>query len=120
MGKYKVGDRVNVRSDLVLGECYNDWHFVNSMAKYMGKTVTIASYSNLSGTYHIKEDGGMHGWGENMFETLEAKKEVQKPTFKTLMKKEILKYVKKSNKDYIPFEDLEKIIEKVNDKLKKG
>ena len=120
MSRYKVGDKVRVKPDLVLGRNYNNWNFVNSMAKFMGKTVTIKAFSSLSGTYHIVEDSGMHGWGESMFEPFDAKKEVQKPTFKTLMKREVLKYVNKSNKDYIPFEDLEKIIEKVNSKLKVG
>ena len=120
MRKYKVGDKVKVRKDLVLGRSYNSWHFVNSMARFMGKTVTIKSFSSLSGTYHIEEDGGIHGWGVDMFEDIKTKEEAKKATFKSLMKKEINKYVKTSNKDYIPFEQLSKIIDKVNNKLKRG
>lgn len=120
MGKYKVGDKVKVRKDLVLGRTYNNWNFVNSMAKFMGKTVTIKSFSGLSGTYYIEEDEGLHGWGVDMFDGINNKGETKKATFKSLMKKEINKYVKTSNKDYIPFEQLSKIIDKVNNKLKKG
>lgn len=120
MGKYKVGDKVKVRKDLVLGKNYSGWNFVNSMAKFMGKTVTIKEFSSLSGTYRIEEDIGLHGWGVDMFEDIKNKEESKKATFKSLMKKEINKYVKTSNKDYIPFEQLLKIIDKVNSKLKRG
>lgn len=69
--KFKVGDKVRVRTDLVEGERY--WMddgdvenaYVGSMVSFAGKVVTIAS----AGTqYHIDEDYGCWWWTDGMFE----------------------------------------------------
>lgn len=39
--KYKIGDRVKVRSDLVEGEYYDGWYFMTRMGKYKGTKVEI-------------------------------------------------------------------------------
>ena len=41
--KYKVGDKVKVRSDLRVGKSYGEHIFVHDMFKFMGKIVTIES-----------------------------------------------------------------------------
>jgi|GEM_PF-6765904 len=52
--KYKVGDKVLLRNDLVDGEVYGINSFVNGMLK--GQVVTIIEIVHHSG-YHIKEGG---------------------------------------------------------------
>ena len=39
--KYKVGDKVRIRSDLKVGERYGDEFFTKNMGKFKGKVVTI-------------------------------------------------------------------------------
>ena len=38
--KYKVGDKVKIRSDLVVDENYEGWFFDKDMAQFKGKIVT--------------------------------------------------------------------------------
>lgn len=74
--KYKVGDRVRIKSidwynenrdeaDKV--ECGNDY-FVSDMVKYCGEIVTILSV--LPAIYYIKEDDGIFIWTDEMIESL--------------------------------------------------
>lgn len=64
--KYKVGDKVRVRSDLKINEDYGLQAFVIEMSQYIGKVVTIQkTYSNK---YNIKEDKGKWYWTDEMFE----------------------------------------------------
>ena len=39
--KYKVGDKVVVRSDLIRGETYGEYYLLSEMYRLRGKTVTI-------------------------------------------------------------------------------
>ena len=66
--KYKVGDKVRVRTDLHRGTGYNDWIVVDAMMKYRGMTVTIAKID--FDHYHIKEDGVIWAWTDEMFEPI--------------------------------------------------
>lgn len=69
---YDKGDIVTVRKDLVADKIYNGVWFVNSMAKYMGRQVTIDGRWIRRGgaryAYHIEEDDGDWTWTEEMFE----------------------------------------------------
>lgn len=75
MSRYKVGDRVVVRDDLVLFENYymdDRKHFdsfVESMEKFMGKVVTIREANPPSGKYLIVESS--LNWTDEMFAGLE-------------------------------------------------
>ena len=64
--KYKVGDKVRVRKDLVVDKEYGNDSFVIGMKSMLGKTVTINSVNEESETYHIRECG--FNWTEEMFE----------------------------------------------------
>ena len=66
--KYKVGDRVRVRSDLEIGAPYGDWLFSSGMNDYKGKVVTISvTYQNK---YRVREDKERWAWTDEMFEGL--------------------------------------------------
>ena len=77
--RYKVGDRVVVRKDLVIDEeygldkCGAECSFASGMEEYLGKTLTI-TYVNFGGNrwhrYHVKEDLGEWSWTDDMFEGL--------------------------------------------------
>lgn len=65
--KYKVGDKVKVRSDLVVGSKYGyGAYFTEPMAELRGKTVTITSTDSIS--YHV--DPLWEHWTDDMFEGL--------------------------------------------------
>ena len=64
--KYKVGDKVKVRSDLEGGKVYGADSFVWGMESMKGNTVTIARVSE--GKYGIKGFG--YYWTAEMFEGL--------------------------------------------------
>lgn len=68
MKEYKKGDKVRVRTDLVLGEDYDKMQFVREMVEYKGKEVTIADvyhYDPLR--YEIEEDDCGSWWTNDMF-----------------------------------------------------
>lgn len=79
--RYKVGDRVVVRKDLVAGEeygidkCGAQCLFNRDMEKYLGKTLTVASVTVGDGErrwhrYRVKEDSRYWSWTDDMFEGL--------------------------------------------------
>ena len=65
--KYKVGDKVKVRSDLRVGKSYGEHAFVHDMFKFMGKIVTIESVWEQG--YRIEEDA--YWWTDEMLEPVE-------------------------------------------------
>lgn len=65
--KYKVGDKVKVRSDLRVGKSYGEHTFVHDMFKFMGKIVTIESVWERG--YRIEEDA--YWWTDEMLEPVE-------------------------------------------------
>ena len=65
--KYKVGDKVRIRRDLMIFERYGSQTFVEQMEKYKGMSATISEV--FSDTYYIKEDKGENwNWTDEMFE----------------------------------------------------
>ena len=54
--KYKVGDKVRIRSDLKIGEKYGKLDVFSDMAKFKGQEVIINEVSQ-SGNYYIAEVG---------------------------------------------------------------
>lgn len=67
--KYKVGDKVRIRKDLMIFERYGKQTFVEQMEKYKGMPATISEV--FSDAYHIKEDKGENwNWTDEMFEGL--------------------------------------------------
>ena len=65
--KYKVGDKVKVRSDLRVGKSYGEHAFVHDMFKFKGKIVTIESVWKRG--YRIEED--TYWWTDEMLEPVE-------------------------------------------------
>ncbi len=65
--KYKVGDKVKVRSDLRVGKSYGEHAFVHDMFKFKGKIVTIESVWKQG--YRIEED--TYWWTDEMLEPVE-------------------------------------------------
>ena len=64
--KYKVGDKVRIRSDLEAGKRYGDEFFTKNMGKFKGKLVTIADVNETY--YKIKEDDVYFSWTDEMIE----------------------------------------------------
>ena len=67
--KYKVGDRVRIRSDLKEYENYEEYRFVSSMGIYQGEEVIITEVN--SDSYSIDIDCGAWKWTDEMFESSE-------------------------------------------------
>lgn len=78
--KYKVGDKPRVKSEAWWNENKIDkerygieciplegqWLFIDDMAQYLGKEVTITEATKSS--YKIKEDRGHWFWNDKMLE----------------------------------------------------
>ena len=74
--KYKVGDKVRVREDLVSGENYGVAIAVNRMTDMGGSVVTIESFLTIGRDdealgYYIEEDPSSYLWTDEMFEPVE-------------------------------------------------
>jgi len=68
MAKFKVGDMVMVRSDLIVGDSYGDNVVAKEMLEWKGKVVTIQDdESGDDYGYNIKEDGQRWSWTNEMF-----------------------------------------------------
>lgn len=70
--KYKVGDKVRVRSDLVTSKYYGSRYFTIEMDKLSLNIVTITKV--FINRYHIKEDCGRFAWTDEMFEDIKEDK----------------------------------------------
>lgn len=66
--KYKVGDKVKIREDLVGDEEYGEISYVSDMDKWKGKIVTISFADNDNNCYGIAEDAESWAWSAEMFE----------------------------------------------------
>ena len=63
--KYKVGDKVKIREDLVVDNVYGVDSFVDEMKKYKGRTAII---TGVSDRYQIDINNGEWFWTDEMFE----------------------------------------------------
>lgn len=98
--KFKVGDRVKVRKDLVNGKVYGKYIFINKMEKYKGKIVTIkAIFTNF---YEIEEDRGAWYWTDEMFENKKqyTYEDLKKSPIGTKLTFENGKFLIKDEKDF--------------------
>lgn len=68
--KYKVGDKVRVRSDLQISRRYGTYMFASGMDDYKGSVVTISKAHQNLYFYCIEEDRGRWIWADEMFEGL--------------------------------------------------
>ena len=66
--KYKVGDKVRVRSGLQINRSYGAYTFVSGMSDYKGSVVAISEVYLTC--YCIEEDKGIWKWTDEMFEGL--------------------------------------------------
>lgn len=66
------GMKVRVRENLDINKFYGDVLFIDSMARFKGKQVTILECKNIVGIkgYHIVEDKGETFWVKEMFESI--------------------------------------------------
>lgn len=72
--KYKVGDKVRIREDLVEEVNYGGAITVDDMVNMSGDVVTIESVDKISDKgfiYHIVEDYDKYDWTSEMFEPVE-------------------------------------------------
>lgn len=70
--KYKVGDKVRVRKDLSMDECYGLYLPISDMCELAGKVVTIVDTHGAGrNSYTVAEQiSGNHWWTDEMFEGL--------------------------------------------------
>ena len=67
--KYRVGDRVQIKKGLKVGDKYGAHKFTEEMCKFNNNTVTIIMYlSGKYGYYRVLEDNGESKWSEEMFD----------------------------------------------------
>ena len=69
--KYKIGDKVLVRSDLEEGKKYGDEVVMSDMLFFRGKIVTIEHVDHPC-CYRIKEDPDQWHWTDEMFDEKES------------------------------------------------
>ena len=84
--KYKVGDRVRVRKDLVPGNFYGKDYYISSMDKFKGEKCVITEIWDQS--YQINDFG--YWWSEEMFESVDDEKVLEYALEKLGMTKEEL------------------------------
>jgi hypothetical protein len=67
--KYKVGDKVRIREDLITNKRYNGLSFIPSMEQYKGKVATITNI--IFGDHYIIDlDDNEWCWADEMFEDI--------------------------------------------------
>lgn len=74
MKNLKIGDKVKIKQDLVLGKFYNDCIYTADMVKYAGKVATITNTFQDSETefsYNLDIDSERWFWDSEMIEPVE-------------------------------------------------
>ena len=93
--KYKVGDKVRVRKDLVVNNEYNGVVYISSMDEFKDEKCVITNIRNQC--YQINNFG--YWWSEEMFESIDDEKVLEYALEKLGMTKEDITFIKKSIKD---------------------
>lgn len=71
---FNVGDKVNIREGLQLGDFYGDCMYVRGMLQYEGKVATVTKvFDSETGcpNYSLDIDKGKWFWGSEMIEPVE-------------------------------------------------
>lgn len=73
--KYKAGDIVRIRKNLLVGNFYNNHQLIGSMDLYFGKIAKIKSIEDDFGdiVYYLDVDYERWAWTEDMLEPVEEK-----------------------------------------------
>lgn len=75
--EYKIGDVVEIRDDLQVGEKYGECSFNESMLKFKGITDTIESIDE-DGDFYLSDKNNPFAWHKDMLELVEPEKELAK------------------------------------------
>ena len=94
--KYKVGDKVRVREDLIAEELYGKDVFVSEMTSFKGQTVTIKKIQDNK--YLIEEDLEDWYWTEEMFLSV-TKYNIGD---KVIVKDDLIEYEKYKDVSFVP------------------
>ena len=95
--KYKVGDKVRVREDLVAEKQYGKDFFVSEMIPFKGQVVTIKIVKD--GRYVIEEDSGEWYWTEGMLLPIITKYNIGD---KVIVKDDLIEYEKYKDVSFVP------------------
>lgn len=76
--KYKVGDKVKVRSDLEVDKVYGDISFNNYMAEHSGQIVTIIEVDEDMEISFYKIEESAYWFSEEMFENITVGDKIDK------------------------------------------
>ena len=99
--KYKVGDKVRVRKDLVGGNFYGKDYYISSMDEFKNKECVITGIWDQS--YQINNFG--YWWSEEMFESVDDEKVLEYALEKLGMTKEELENEMNRDEEDIRFID---------------
>lgn len=86
--RFKVGDKVRVREDLVAGTKYGSLPFVKGMEVLKGKEFIVESTFGHNGAYNLK--GIDWFWTDEMLEPVEEKEMVDHPSHYNQFKRETI------------------------------
>ena len=66
--RYKIGDKLRVKSDISVGFVSDECEFVGDMEEYRGCMMTVESISSNGRRYIMSEDSGDWYWVDDFFE----------------------------------------------------
>ena len=81
--KFNVGDRVEIREDLVVGEMYDNYKFTKPMSIYKGYIYTIGDISPYEDSYFLEDIPEKFAWTDSMLKLYGE----DEPTNKELLEK---------------------------------
>ncbi len=64
---YKIGTKIRIKKNLVVGNKYGHCYFVREMRKYLGKQAVITNVNRKLNYYELGLDDGVWNWTEEMF-----------------------------------------------------
>jgi len=94
--KYKVGDKVKIREDLIENKMYGNDTFVPEMVPWRGKVVTI----ECCGEFYYLLEGGVGAWTDEMIEGLAVDDAVTHPSHYTDGKIEVIDFIRDKKLDF--------------------
>lgn len=87
--RFKVGDKVRVREDLVVGKIYAWNLFGYDMERFKGEEFIVEQIDNTDSAYRLN-DGCGYWWVDEMLEPVEEKEMVSHPSHYNQFKRETI------------------------------